>query len=54
MAEPTPEPTPEEIPETTQDEPEAEPVPLLTLADGLPPVPEGVTAIPSRRGQRGT
>lgn len=27
---------------------------LLCTAVGLPPVPEGVTAIPSRRGQRGT
>ena len=27
--------------------------PLLTLRDGLPPVPEGVTMMPSRRGQRG-
>ena len=26
---------------------------LLCTAAGLPPVPEGVTAIPSRRGQRG-
>ena len=27
---------------------------LLCTAVGLPPVPEGVTAIPSRRGQRGS
>jgi hypothetical protein len=27
---------------------------LMCTAVGLPPVPEGVTAIPSRRGQRGT
>jgi hypothetical protein len=27
---------------------------LLCTAVGLPPVPEGVTAMPSRRGQRGT
>lgn len=27
---------------------------LLCTAAGLPPVPEGVTAIPSRRGQRGS
>ena len=27
---------------------------LLCTSAGLPPVPEGVTAIPSRRGQRGT
>lgn len=27
---------------------------LLCTAVGLPPVPDGVTAIPSRRGQRGT
>jgi hypothetical protein len=27
---------------------------LLCTAVGLPPVPEGVTVIPSRRGQRGT
>ena len=27
---------------------------LLCVAAGLPPVPEGVTAMPSRRGQRGT
>ncbi len=27
---------------------------LLCTAAGLPPVPEGVTAMPSRRGQRGT
>ena len=27
---------------------------LLCTAVGLPPVPEGVTAIPTRRGQRGT
>ena len=26
---------------------------LLCTAAGLPPVPEGVTAMPSRRGQRG-
>jgi hypothetical protein len=26
---------------------------LLCTASGLPPVPEGVTSIPSRRGQRG-
>ena len=26
---------------------------LLCTAVGLPPVPEGVTAMPSRRGQRG-
>ena len=27
---------------------------LLCTAVGLPPVPEGVTAMPSRRGQRGS
>jgi hypothetical protein len=27
---------------------------LLCTAAGLPPVPEGVTAMPSRRGQRGS
>ena len=27
---------------------------LLCTSAGLPPVPEGVTAIPSRRGQRGS
>ena len=27
---------------------------LLCTAAGLPPVPEGITAMPSRRGQRGT
>ena len=27
---------------------------LMCTAVGLPPVPEGVTAMPSRRGQRGT
>ena len=27
---------------------------LMCTAAGLPPVPEGVTAIPSRRGQRGS
>ena len=26
---------------------------LLCTASGLPPVPEGVTPMPSRRGQRG-
>jgi hypothetical protein len=26
---------------------------LLCTASGLPPVPEGVTSMPSRRGQRG-
>ncbi len=27
---------------------------LLCTAVGLPPVPDGVTAMPSRRGQRGS
>jgi len=27
---------------------------LLCTAAGLPPVPEGVTAMPSRRGRRGS